>query len=144
MQYKIETAPGRVCVTFEKAPPDRTRQLMNALGYRYSAMHKCWIGKKNAELLQEILEYRAEEAERLAQNLKKSSSTICWDCANVYHDKCPWHCKEPKPVDGWNAVYNASNDSYSVIDCPNFEKEERRKPKYGYHQFTDNTISEEH
>lgn len=138
MQYKIETAPGRVCVTFEKAPPDRTRRLLRALGYRYSAMHSCWIGKKNVELLSEMLEYREEEAERLAQNFKKSSSTICWDCGNVYHEKCPWHSKDPKPVEGWDAIYNASNESYCVIDCPNFVKEERQKPKYRYDGFVKN------
>lgn len=54
-------------------------------------------------------------------------STICLDCKKAGYgsaSECPWE-KEFKPVDGWNAIYNDELDSYAVISCPLFERDER-------------------
>lgn len=132
--YTIERGGGRTIITFAKAPSKRTRALLEGLGYRYYAKYKCWIGKKNGELIEELLEYRRKEEELLAQQFKRQSNTICWDCANALGD-CPWSVSFT-PVDGWDAIYNAANDSYCVLDCPEFRKEdrkeERKKPKADY------------
>ena len=58
-------------------------------------------------------------------NLKPS--TICWDCKKAGYgnvSECPWE-REFKPVDGWNAIYSDELDSYAVISCPLFERDER-------------------
>ena len=56
--------------------------------------------------------------------------TICWECRNTSADKCSWfHPKCARPVDGWEAIPTKKNgisgQSYLVINCPNFEPDER-------------------
>lgn len=66
--------------------------------------------------------------------MKNKKPTLCWSCAkagggNV--SECPW-AREFKPVDGWNAIYNDELDSYAVISCPLFERDERLPKPAGY------------
>ena len=56
--------------------------------------------------------------------------TICWECKNTNADKCCWfRPKNAKPVEGWQAIKTHKNgisgSSYLVINCPNFEPDER-------------------
>jgi len=59
--------------------------------------------------------------------------TLCWNCKNTNRFKCSWFDpKNPKPVDGWEAVrrdllvYNRRIESYCVVRCPNYVPEEPR------------------
>lgn len=67
-------------------------------------------------------------------------SSICWLCVNSYEGRCPWFdAKNPKPVDGWNAVrqdikYQHGRgaghrmiESYMVRSCPNFATSEQTR-----------------
>lgn len=58
--------------------------------------------------------------------------TICWKCKNSYYGKCSWHT-DFTPVKDWVAEptkiknYKEYINSYLVLKCPNFEKEDRVK-----------------
>lgn len=55
------------------------------------------------------------------------SKTLCWDCDNVYFDKCPWMREEnPSPVTGWTA--KKTKEGYSVKACPLFVKAQEHAP----------------
>lgn len=73
---------------------------------------------------------------------KIPKQTKCWDCENANRLQCSWFDVPAKPVDGWNAVrrdikwrdYGRGMDivqeSYIVVDCPNFKQDERAAEYY--------------
>lgn len=68
---------------------------------------------------------------------KEESCTLCAFCKHTNLFECTWFNPDnPQPVPGWKAkkkkiVYATSNgvthtvDSYTVKECPNFERERR-------------------
>lgn len=80
--------------------------------------------------------YCSEECRKAfsKKNNKKElpkKDTLCWDCQNAC-GKCSWS-KDLTPVDGWNAKptkiksHGAYDDSYLVIECPEFIRDQRRE-----------------
>ena len=53
-------------------------------------------------------------------------STICWDCSNARGNGCSWF-RSHTPVDGWAAQESEmdGSKSYTVSECPEFEKDAR-------------------
>lgn len=53
-------------------------------------------------------------------------STICWDCSNARGNGCSWF-RSHTPVDGWTAQESEmyGSKSYTVSECPEFEKDAR-------------------
>ena len=56
----------------------------------------------------------------------RGSETLCWTCKNTNQDECSWFEKYAKPVAGWKAIERPINgvESYVVVECPNYEREE--------------------
>lgn len=55
------------------------------------------------------------------------SETLCWTCVHAdkgHSSECPW-ARDFTPVDGWNAIYNKALDSYEVLECPRYKRDER-------------------
>lgn len=55
--------------------------------------------------------------------------TICWECANACGG-CSWSRKKAKPVPGWDAIrrdLSGNIESYVVISCPEFVRDNKRK-----------------
>ena len=54
--------------------------------------------------------------------------TLCWNCAKACGHECPW-AERFEPVQGWDAipVKSRTADSYIVISCPLFSRDERLK-----------------
>lgn len=58
------------------------------------------------------------------------NSQICWWCAKAVGG-CNWS-RYLEPVDGWEAIptkilgYGGLHDSFKILRCPEFEREESR------------------
>ena len=75
---------------------------------------------------------------RLMAKTHKSSSTkkfesLCWKCNKCYGD-CSWSDLSFTPIEGWKAIKSIgvddsghTYDSYTVIGCPEFERDRRFK-----------------
>ncbi len=60
---------------------------------------------------------------------KREDSTLCWDCANAYADKCIKFQTEKRPLPFWRKYKRVKMKSesykyaYQVIECDNFVRE---------------------
>lgn len=45
--------------------------------------------------------------------------TLCWGCAKACTSECSWS-KDLIPVEGWTAEWGEINETYNVINCPEF------------------------
>lgn len=51
--------------------------------------------------------------------------TLCWTCKHTNRFECSWFSEKAIPVPGWKAIKRPvdGNESYIVVECPNYEKE---------------------
>ena len=49
--------------------------------------------------------------------------TLCWTCGRACSHDCPW-AESGKPVQGWDAIKNKATESYTVLKCPLFVKDQ--------------------
>lgn len=45
--------------------------------------------------------------------------SLCWMCGNACGKGCSWS-ESFIPVEGWEAIRDDKNDSYTVVNCPKF------------------------
>ena len=74
----------------------------------------------------------------MSEASSNNKSTICWDCANAYADRCVKFTYEGGHVDVWeiepckvkmqyhNGKYTKVVESYVVKSCPNFVSDKKK------------------
>lgn len=142
LSYIVEQSPLGTSITFNVAPPVRTRTALENLGFRFNYRFGCWVGKKNIEEAIEVAEQAKNRRKAFRKKVKeKAEGTLCWKCKKAY-GKCSWS-KKFKPVKGWEAKRCIINNgtcsdgksrlevvSYMVKSCPEFELEIRQRPSF--------------
>lgn len=72
------------------------------------------------------IQYRVENPVPHKPNpLANSKSTLCWSCKHTNQNECSWFRADAIPVPGWKAIKRPidGNESYVVLQCPNYEKD---------------------
>ena len=70
---------------------------------------------------------KRQKPKRYPTDLYRSCDTLCWRCIKSANNGCSWS-ERFEPVEGWTAVptkikfCDYTDDSYRVIDCPEFER----------------------
>ena len=96
--------------------------------------YKCrCCGSRFNTIEHKIGEATAPTEVRKVKEEKKNTETKCWSCGN-YASGCSWS-RDWTPVDGWTAEKTTIkqgdeyNESYNVIDCPEYIWDRRTKRK---------------
>lgn len=134
-RYEVGWIGEELWIKFLRQPSGWLRSYLNKLGYRrYEQKPDEYIGTAEQEKVQERLKAWADTP-RFHKD--KESTTLCWECARAYGG-CSWSAKF-EPVRGWRAEKMSRVrrrcgaeeewESYDVLECPEFEQEDRMKMK---------------
>ena len=133
LTYKAEQSVRGTLITFNKRPPQRVRDQLESVGFKYHAQWKTWIGKTNVDKAIAI----ANEAVKRKADMQYAG-TLCWECDNAC-GKCSWS-KRFVPVEGWTAKKTTlslgyfsdrrkvkKTTSYHVVKCPEYSPNHMRR-----------------
>ena len=116
LTYKVEYSRRGTMIRFNRRPPQKARDQLESVGFRYNAQFRTWIGKKNTDKAVAI----ADAAVNRGMDVQYYG-TLCWECANAT-GSCSWS-KSFKPVDGRKAK---KNNIKSWLQCLLWQAEKGR------------------
>lgn len=121
-------------IQFNRAPSKLTISRLRMLEFKFDSKIQSWRGHKNFDEALAV----AEQAKQKSKTCWHKYATLCWECDNCYGG-CAWS-RSFKPVEGWTAIpteahitngkYSEVRHGYTVLKCPEFVKDRRRK-KHG-------------
>ena len=69
---------------------------------------------------------RGQDEEASGEVHISMEQSLCWECGNACTNGCSWS-KSLIPVEGWIANVSKDNDSFQVLQCPEYKQDERIK-----------------
>ena len=143
-RFNFEENGGALVIKFYVLPSGNLRELLKEYGYKYYHNSKSWVGRKHIEDVKHAV-FAWERRSKKLEGRTGRNQTLCCNCARAGFgcvSTCPWE-REFKPVPGWTAarrdikmahkavggkVIEKMEESYLVIECPLYLKEEKSVP----------------